>query len=192
MNDLNARFLELDRPPSAPQGPPRFTGSPVPKKDFPGALHRAQDLAEVFQVVRRAVKSVLGIERAGLSLALANLPTSIGAYWQLTGNVIVMNDTLYQGMRHMVDSREDTNAFVFVVLAHEYLHTLGYWGEPDVRNVTLRVAEAAFGPQHLVTRLAGSDLWERYPFLRMLPEGDGARMRFVKSFDSETTDRYIR
>lgn len=176
---------------------PRFSTSPrAPtsgtKSPWSERLDQAEGLNGIFRVVRQAVRSALGIERAGLSLALANLPTTIGAYWQLTGNVIVMNETLYQGIRRVVDSPTETNAFVFVILAHEYLHTLGYWDERSVREVTLRVSESTFGPDHLVTRLAGGDLWERYPFLRLLPEGNGGRMRFVKSFDTDVTDAYIR
>lgn len=152
----------------------------------------AKDLNGIFSIVRKAVKQVLGIERAGLSLALSNLPPNIGAYWQVTGNVIVMNETIYRGIRSVVQSREEANAFTFVILAHEYLHALGYWGEDEVRVVTLKVAQAAFGPDHIAAKLAGSNLWEYYPFLNLLPNGKGEHLRFVTRFDRDVTDNYIR
>ncbi|MCL4324321.1 MAG: hypothetical protein M1144_02515 [Candidatus Thermoplasmatota archaeon] len=182
--------LFISEGPSGPKAPGGV--ATPPKASLAEQLVRAGDLNEVFRIVRVAVKSELGLERAGLSLALANLPPTIGAYWQLTGNVIVMNDTVYEGVRGVASSREEANAFAFVVLMHEYLHSLGYWDEQQVRRVTHRVALATFPPDHRVSQLAGGDLWEFYPFLRMLPGGRGDRLRFVNRFASDVTDAYIR
>lgn len=146
---------------------------------------------QIFRVVRRAAEAVLGRERYGLSLALADLPPSLGAYWQVTGNFIVMNQGMIDLMRRRGSPRE-FNSFVFVVLTHEYLHTLGFLDEASARRLTAQVTRASFGANHLATRMAEGDLWQMYPEFATIAPGDGRRIRPVRDFDRAATDHYIR
>jgi len=155
-------------------------------------LERPADYAAVYRVVRSAVRQVLGTERPGLGLALSDLPPQLGAYWQVTGNLIVLNERLIDAMRGHSRSPVELNAFVFVVLAHEYLHALGYLDEGAVRSVTARVARETFGPEHLATRMAQGNLWQMYPFLAYAPPGDGRRLTVVRGFDLASSETYIR
>jgi len=155
-------------------------------------LDAPADYAAVYRVVRAAVRNVLGTERPGLGLALSHLPPQLGAYWQVTGNLIVLNEGLVEAMRSRAGSPRELNSFVFVVLAHEYLHALGYLDETAVRKVTARVAREAFGPEHPVTRMAEGNLWQMYPFLAAVPPGDGRRLRIVRGFDLASSETYIR
>lgn len=155
-------------------------------------LDRTADFDAVFRVVRGAVHYVLGQERPGLGLALSNLPPAVGAYWQVAGNVIVMNEGLLRSMREHASSTREFNSFVYVILAHEYLHSIGYIDERSVREVTARVTRAAFGPDHPATRMAEGDLWQMYPFLSYAAGGDGSRIRIVPRFDLASTQTYIR
>jgi hypothetical protein len=95
-------------------------------------------------------------------------------------------------MRAMAASTLEFNSFVYVILAHEYLHALGYFDEAEVRRVAAYVTRRAFGADHPATRMAEGDLWQMYPFLRYAPRGDGRRLRLVPDFDSATTQSYIR
>ncbi|MFI5417507.1 MAG: hypothetical protein ACHQ2Y_01220 [Candidatus Lutacidiplasmatales archaeon] len=155
-------------------------------------LDRPSDYDRVFRVVRGAVRHVLGVERPGLGLGLSNLPPSLGAYWQVTGNLIVMNEGLVAAMRANATSPREFNSFVYVILAHEYLHALGYLDETEVRRVTAQVTRGAFGPEHPATRMAEGDLWRMFPFLQFAPRGDGRRLKVVTRFDLATTSTYIR
>ena len=155
-------------------------------------LEQPSDFNRVFEVVRAAVRHVLGVERPGLGLALSNLPPTLGAYWQVTGNLIVANEGLLGTMRAHADSPLEYNSFVYVILAHEYLHALGYLDETEVRRVTAHVTRAAFGAEHPATKMAEGDLWRMYPFLAYAPRGDGRQFRVVRGFDLATTDNYIR
>ncbi|MGI0139936.1 MAG: hypothetical protein ACREBT_02125 [Thermoplasmata archaeon] len=155
-------------------------------------LDRAADYDAVFRVVRAAVRKVLGIERPGLGLALSDLPPGLGAYWQVTGNVIVLNEGLVDTMRARATSPVELNSFLYVILAHEYLHSLGYLDERSVRQVTAQVTRSALGPDHPATRMAEGDLWRLYPFLAYAPGGHGRRLRIVPRFDLSTTETYIR
>jgi hypothetical protein len=155
-------------------------------------LEHPADYDAVFRVVRGAVRYALGIERPGLGLGLSNLPPQLGAYWQVTGNLIVMNEGLVEMMRANARSPLELNSFVYVILAHEYLHSLGYLDERAVRQVTAQVTRTAFGPSHATTRMAEGDLWQMYPFLSAAPRGDGSRLKVVTRFDLATTNQYIR
>lgn len=166
--------------------------SPDVQRRYATALEAADGFDSIFRIVREVVRNVLGRERTGLGLALSDLPSGIGAYWPVTGNVIVMNEPLVRAMKAMASSPAEFNSFVFVILAHEYLHSLGYWGEDPVRRVTAQVVRTTFGPDHVATAMAEGDLWQMYPFLRMAHGGDGSRIRMVSRFDSDTTSAYIR
>ena len=174
-------------PPTGPVGPRDAGAAPLAR-----ALDRTADFDAVFRVVRDAVHRVLGLERPGLGLGLSNLPPSIGAYWQVTGNLIVLNEGLVEAMRANATSPRELNSFVYVILAHEYLHSLGYLDEGSVREVTARVTRAAFGPDHPATRMSEGDLWRLYPFLAYAPGGDGQRIKVVRGFDLASTQNYIR
>jgi hypothetical protein len=176
--------------PGSPRAGPAVGGPALPP--YAHALERDADYNAVFRVVRDAVHQVLGVERPGLGLGLSNLPPSIGAYWQVTGNLIVLNEGLVQVMRANARSPLELNSFVYVILAHEYLHSLGYLDEASVRRVTAHVTRSAFGPDHPATRMAEGDLWRLYPFLAYAPGGDGRRLKVVRGFDLASTQTYIR
>lgn len=186
--------LEAGPAPHAPSRAATHRGSP--SATIPLALARMlespADYDAIFRVVRGAVHQVLGIERPGLGLGLANLPPSVGAYWPVTGNLIVLNEGLVTAMRAHAESPLELNSFLYVILAHEYLHSLGYLDEGAVRQVTARVTREAFGPHHVATKMAEGDLWRLYPFLAWAPGGDGQRLKVVTRFDLATTQTYIR
>ncbi|MGP8077545.1 MAG: hypothetical protein ACLQD8_02605 [Thermoplasmata archaeon] len=178
--------------PSAPSGPSGARALAAALPELGKRLERPADYDGVFRVVRAVVLRVLGLERPGLGLALSNLPPQLGAYWPVTGNLIVLNEGLVTAMRASATSPLEVNSFVYVILAHEYLHALGYLDETAVRRVTAQVTRAAFGPDHPATAMAEGDLWQMYPFLARAPPGDGRRIRIVPLFDLASTQSYIR
>jgi hypothetical protein len=167
-------------------------GTPTPESGLTAALDRATTFDAVYRVVRKAVRTTLGQERPGLGLGLSDLPPQLGAYWQVTGNLIVMNEGLLRVMRATANSPREYNSFVFVILAHEYLHALGYLSESQVRPVTAQVARSVFGPDHAATKMAEGDLWSMFPALRYARGGDGQTVRVVRGFDLDSTATYIR
>ena len=73
----------------------------INNKRFPGinnqneiSMNERMSYDSIFMIVKKAVKAVTGQERSGLGLALSNLPAGLGAFWQVGGNYIVMNDLL--------------------------------------------------------------------------------------------------
>ncbi|MGP8073313.1 MAG: hypothetical protein ACLPZM_09370 [Thermoplasmata archaeon] len=185
-------FLSTPTPLGPSPTPPAHRPSPPLSGELGHRLERPADYDQIFRVVRGAVRSVLGLERPGLGLTLSDLPPQLGAYWQITGNMIVLNEGLVDAMRAYAREPVELNSFVYVILAHEYLHALGYLDERAVRDVTARVTRSAFGPDHPATRMAEGDLWQMYPFLAHARGGNGRRLKVVSRFDLQTTDTYIR
>ena len=60
-------------------------------------LDETMDFDDIFSIVKASVKRELGMERSGIGLALADLPNSLGAFWEVGGNYLVINENLVNG-----------------------------------------------------------------------------------------------
>jgi len=118
-------------------------------------LGKARDYADIFALVKRAVKRTLGEHRVGLMLYLGNLPRNVGAFHPLGTNEIVLNRRLMEAER-----REGLRkAYIFTVLLHEYLHALGYVDERRVRGLAYRICVENFGRNHPVVEASITGPW---------------------------------
>ncbi len=144
------------------------------------------DYNSVFSLVRKAVKSVINKERVGLGLALADLPSQLGAFWEVGGNYIVMNRNLLEALRYAHRPSEEVNSFVFVILMHEYLHSLGVLDEYKARAMTARICATIFEEGHPAFEMGTRDPWQVYPFLGQVPSGNGENLRIINNFDSDS------
>lgn len=150
-------------------------------------LRQCKDFNEVFQLVKFAVEQSLGKHRAGLTLVLAELPNSVGAYHIMGSNIIVMNKTILDAVRAMAKSKEELNSFVFSILAHEYLHSMGHTDEKNVRLLVRKASVENFGNNHQTVKFAFGDLFGMYPQLRALGPGKiGEEFFVVKEFDKSS------
>lgn len=159
----------------------------VPAATANHSLDTELDYDRIFRIVKRDVRKFTGKERAGLGLALSNLPATLGAYWQVGGNYIVMNESLVNAMMRISTSVTEFNSYVYVILTHEYLHSLGYIDEIEARRQTAKVTMAAFGTDHYAYRMSAGDIWTLYPMLKYVRSGNGEQFRIVSSFDSSST-----
>lgn len=147
-------------------------------------IENVSSFGDVFELVKEAVREVLGLRRAGLSLILADLPRNIGAMHAIGTNSIVMNRLLVSTVSKIAKSRVEFNSFVFVLLLHEYLHSLGYTDEMEVRKLVKRVTEGYLGKDHVAYKIASRPLSEIYPEIRYLPSRwFGQDLELVKDFD---------
>ncbi len=125
-------------------------------------------------------------ERVGLGLALADLPSQLGAFWEVGGNYIVMNKNLLDALKYANRPRDEINSFIFVILMHEYLHSLGILDEYKARAMTARICATIFEEGHPAYELATKDPWQVYPFLMQVPNGKGENFKIIGNFDSDT------
>ncbi|MCX8191183.1 MAG: hypothetical protein N3F06_00055 [Nitrososphaerales archaeon] len=147
-------------------------------------LENSKSFDEVFDIVKSVVDRSMNMHRAGLSLVLGELPNYIGAYHVMGSNFIVLNHTLLDAVKALARSRLELNSFIFSILLHEYLHSLGFVNEAQVRSIVAKLCEEHFGPEHLVTKFSRNDLFKLYPELKHLGLGRwGSEFKIVKEFD---------
>jgi hypothetical protein len=119
-------------------------------------LNRAKTYGDIFVLVKKAARKTLGEHRVGLMLYLGNLPMNVGAFHPMGTNDIVLNRKLLEAA---AKTEPKWKAYVFSILLHEYLHSLGYSDERQVRGLTYRVCMENFGSDHPVTDAAVTGPW---------------------------------
>jgi hypothetical protein len=158
------------------------------QEDLAHRVDRAENYDEIFELVKRVVEEELGEHRAGLTLVLANMPGTVGAYHPVGANIIVANKSLINGLQAVTKNPREINAFVFMILLHEYLHSLGYLDENEVRRVAQRVSSSALGSDHPTVKLATANWLELYPQLQSLAQQPFSKdFEVVQKFDSSST-----
>ena len=103
-------------------------------------LTHVKDFNETFELVKSAVDAKFKMHRAGLSLILQVLPTQLGAYHIVGSNMIIMNKRILDIIKSK-KSLLEYNAYLFMVLCHEYLHSFGIIDENQVRKMTDELCE---------------------------------------------------
>jgi hypothetical protein len=150
-----------------------------------------RDFNETFELVKSVVLQKFGMNRAGLSLILQMMPSNLGAYHILGSNVIVMNSYLLAAVKKIAGSEVEYNSYVFMVLAHEYLHSLGIVNENAVRQMTFELCSWMLGSNHPATKMAKEDPSSLYPQLRSLMQTRfSSDFQRIGNFD-KTNQTYI-
>ncbi|HEY9246765.1 MAG TPA: hypothetical protein VIO11_07970 [Candidatus Methanoperedens sp.] len=159
--------------------------------DFRAKLDKAKTLADVFEVVKSAVWINERKSRAGLMLGLANLGNHpqgfFGGFYPVGTNVIVMNKIPLERIK---ETRPELyKPYIFHILLHEYLHTLGFLDESGVRQMVLEITTNVFGKEHLATRIAAdtTHFFHNlvYPDAAWRP--DDMKLELVDGFDRGST-----
>lgn len=156
-------------------------------KDNLRRLERAEDYDEIFEIVKYSVERSTGLHRAGLSLILTDMPNLIGAYYPVFSNTIVVNRGLIEDLRSIVRDPREINAFIYTVLLHEYLHSLGYLEDQEVRRLARKIASMNFGEDHITVKFSDTDWLKVYPELANRRRSFSKLFRPVERFDSSSS-----
>ena len=157
--------------------------------DFADEFEKCKDYGDIFALVKKAVEKSLGEHRVGLMLYLGNLPMRVGAYTVLETNGIVLN-------RRLLDrtSRDQTSlerkALTFFLLLHEYLHTLRYVDEREVRGLVYQICAENFGENHPVTMASIEGPWVNLSREDFLELGRSLDLERIEDFE-RINHRYI-
>jgi hypothetical protein len=148
------------------------------------------DFNEAFELVKSTIESRFKMHRAGLSLILQGLPTILGAYHVMGSNLIIVNKRILDIIKKY-KSQEEYNSYLFMVLAHEYLHSLGVIDEVQVRKMTYDLISSLVGEDHIAARMARYQPWDLFPELRYFQNNSfEQKFEIIKNFDN-TTQSYI-
>jgi hypothetical protein len=152
------------------------------------ALSSAEGFDAIFEMVKSATEQKLRMHRAGLTLVLGDIPNNVGAYHEMGSNAIVMNRNLLRIVEKLSKSRARRNAYVFMILLHEYLHTLGYTSDRQVRTLGKQIADEYLGRRHLASEMADRPLDQFFPELgKYSVFRDKGQYQTVRRFDSSST-----
>lgn len=120
----------------------------------------------------------MGLHRVGLMLFLGNLPIRVGAFHPMGTNDIVINRRL---LGSIISLKQKAN--IFAILVHEYLHTLGYSNERQVRRLTYRVCQENFSKNHPVVEAALTGPWAELTDEDFEEIEPGLNLEMVKDFE---------
>lgn len=155
-------------------------------------LASAMSFDQIFELVKRASEESLGMHRAGLTLVLGDLSNEVGAYHEMGSNAIVMNRNILKVVWHSTRSRGRRNAFTFMILLHEYLHTLGFTDDAQVRDLSKKISNKFLGEGHLAAEMAVKPLDQFFPQIpKYATFRDKGQFETIHRFDSSSTS-YIR
>ncbi len=154
-------------------------------------------LIDAFEEVKEAVRKVEGRSRAGLMLGLQEIGSSldgfVGAYFPVASNIIVVNTTPL--WRILETNKKLLKPYVFHVLLHEYIHSLGYLDEATTEQKTYEVSKQYFGKNHIITKFS-TDMRKFFPNLvypveGWIPPNTISRIELVPGFDFSASNSYI-
>ncbi|MDA4136746.1 MAG: hypothetical protein OK449_07110 [Thaumarchaeota archaeon] len=161
-------------------------------RDNSRRLAQATSFDQVFELVKRASEKSLGMHRAGLTLVLGDISNNVGAYHELGSNAIVMNRNIVKIIWRSTRSKTKRNAFTFMILLHEYLHSLGFTDDAQVRDMGKKISDEFLGPGHVAGDMAVKSLDKFFPMIPQLAMfRDKGQFETVQRFDSSSTP-YIR
>jgi hypothetical protein len=162
-------------------------------KTFNDKLKESTSIPDIFEVVKEVVWKTIRRSRAGLDLGLVEMGNHpqgfLGAYYVSGSNIIVMNETPLKRI-------QETNPnllmpYIFSVLLHEYLHSLGMFDEEEVRRLTYEISSEVFGEDSTITQIS-KDMRKFFPNF-VYPDGApqiNEPIKLVKDFDKSSI-RYI-
>ena len=144
------------------------------------------------RAVKNNVKFVLNKHRIGMMLFLDDLPLQLGAYHQIGTNNIILNHTLIQIVEENKKSKQVINSFIYTLLLHEYLHSLGYINEAKVKTLVYEISKKCFGNRYLATKFAKFGPWHILDKLPLNIIKPSKRMiKIVKNFEKTKQDYII-
>jgi len=159
--------------------------------DHKKSLEKAKNFADIFDLVKKVVKNYLDADQAGLLLGLSDLgsygQSYLGAFYSFDANTIVINK---RPLNKIKQTRPNLyNPYIFHVLLHEYVHSLGITDEKQVRQLVYEITQKTFGKNHLATQIA----LNLEKFIPNLTFGDfeppqDMSIEFISGIDRDNTD----
>ncbi len=116
-------------------------------------LEKARSTGEIFALVQQLVQEALGAEQAGIMIGVSDLGMRregfIGAFYAPSANTIILNKRPLLRMMHTSHYKY----YLFHVLLHEYVHSIGAYDELQAREIVLAITAEHFGKDHPVTQM---------------------------------------
>ena len=124
--------------------------------DYEKKLKNAKTIADIFEIVKLMTREYLGVEQAGLLIGVTDLGSHaqgfVGAFYSLYANTIIINK---RPLARILQTNPPLyNYYLFHVMLHEYIHSIGSFDEGQARQLVYEISSHYFGNNHLITQLA--------------------------------------
>lgn len=155
--------------------------------EYEKRIIKAKTLSDIFEVVKDVVFEYLGTDQAGLMVGISDLGSFdrgfIGAFYNPNANIIIINK---RHLARIVQTNPSIyNYYLFHVMLHEYIHSIGSYDEAMTRQLVYEISEHYFGNSHIITQFA-SNIEKFMPNLTY-PQGfiepQDINIEFVKGID---------
>ena len=161
--------------------------------DYEAKIKKANTFADIFEIVKDMVREFLGADQAGLMVGVSDLGSFsngfVGAFYSLDANMIIINKKPLA--RILQTNPKLYNYYLFHVILHEYVHSIGSYDESVTRQLVLEVSRHYFGDNHIATQLA-SNIEKFMPNLAYPSSGfqppQDISIEFVKGIDRKNTN----
>ena len=161
--------------------------------NFEDRLLKAKKFGDIFDIVQDIVHDFLGIDQAGLVIGVTDLGIYdngfIGAFYSPDANMIIINK---KPLQRILQRRPSLyNSYIFHVMLHEYMHSVGSLDEVETRSIVSQISEHYFAGSHPVAELAG-DITKFLPDLTYAGEGfvppKDINIEFVSGIDRRNSN----
>ncbi|MBI1935579.1 hypothetical protein HYS31_04000 [Candidatus Woesearchaeota archaeon] len=158
--------------------------------DFDKELGKAKTFSDIFEIVKEIVREYIGTDQAGLMVGVTDLGAYsngfVGAFYSPDANMIIINKRPLA--RILQTNPSIYNYYLFHVMLHEYVHSVGAFDEAQARQLVHEISERYFGQNHPVTQLS-SNIEKfmpnlAYPIQGYQPPQD-INIEFVKGIDKK-------
>ena len=119
-------------------------------------------------------------------LLLGNLPIKVGAFHPMGTNEIVLNRRLFKNMTGI-----QLKSQLFAILLHEYLHSLGYEDEAQVRRMTYRICIENFDRKSPVIDAALTGPWSNLSEEDLTELEPGLNLELIRNFERPNSSYII-
>ncbi|MHA1379506.1 MAG: hypothetical protein ACTSRG_14125 [Candidatus Helarchaeota archaeon] len=157
-------------------------------------------IPDIFEKVKRDVDKVLNRHRAGLSLGLVEMGFTrgefIGGMFFSGGTMILMNST---ALKILISKNEIVDdivlAYIYHILLHEYIHSLGCLNERECRKIVYYVTKEIIADENDPARIMASrGIGAYFPEINYAPLGykmeKNLQIERVENFDKSSINYY--
>ncbi len=158
------------------------------KMRYEQKIAEAKNVAQIFTIVKELVTEYLGIEQAGLLVGMSDLGMLrqgfVGAFYSPDANTIIINKRPLAKM--LSQTPDQYNNYLFHVVLHEYVHSLGLYDEAQTRQLVEQMTVHYFGESHPITQLTWNIGRELKHYTDEMPKD--INIEFVEGIDRKNTD----
>ncbi|MFH0978668.1 MAG: hypothetical protein V1837_05180 [Candidatus Woesearchaeota archaeon] len=137
--------------------------------NFRKELENSNSIAEVCYLAEQAVLETVGLLNKEVVVQFEELKgmPSVGGFYSPYLNIIVVNK---HPIKKLLEANiEVLKEYLFYVLLHECIHSIGIVDEKKTRKLTTLISCRLFGKEHAVTRLCTEELMPFNKPIRNIP-----------------------